>query len=54
MDFPCGPLKIPKAISQRNGKMTEAPLKTKNVYCTPLCDRRPERSVQEKQSSSKS
>lgn len=54
MDFQRGPLKITKAILQRNGKMTEAPLKTKNVYCTPLRDRRPERDVQEKQSSSKS
>ena len=34
MDFQHGVLKIQRAISRQNGKVVEAPLKTKNAYRT--------------------
>ena len=34
MDFQHGVLKIQRAISRQNGKIAEAPLKTKNAYRT--------------------
>ena len=34
VDFQHGALKIQRAISRQNGKVVEAPLKTKNAYRT--------------------
>ena len=34
VDFGHNAVKVQQAISRQNGKVVEAPLKTKNAYCT--------------------